>query len=189
MSQTKSEKINDKPLALVMPSYGLVNYGRLRSILNSMAKQMGWRLHFDGADMVKKTPDGLLVKIKPGGDDNVTFPWQCYIIENELWCGGGSYRSTAIGATNLGSGSGWAYLKATWNVSDTEDGYLLSATLTSVIMQTGGSVPSSVPSSGIWYIPIVQFSANKVLGQHRNSSIDARVCDDGSGNARGAHSG
>ena len=189
MSQTKSEKINDKPLALVMPSYGLVNYGRLRSILSSMAKQMGWRLHFDGADMVQKTPDGLLVKIKPGGDDNVTSPWQCYNISGSLWCGGGSYNSTPIPATNLGTGTGWAYLRATWNVSDVEDGYLLSASLTSVGFFIGSSVPGDLPLSGQFSIPIVQFAEGKVVGVHRNSSISARVCDDGSGSGRGVHQG
>lgn len=193
MADSVSGKTPPPPIIITRPSGPgrlLSKEAFIRTMMEVMRK-LGIRMTFDGADEVRETKDGLQVKITSGAAAVITHPWQFSRLNpgGTFGISGGSYGIEHVdGIADLGTGSGYVYLVASWDL-DVVTGEVLSASLNSVSMASGSSIPSSNPYSGLFYIPLGAFNAGVVVAQDRTASIDPLVCDDGSGAGRAEHHG
>lgn len=153
------------------------------------ARKNGIHLQFDGAERGSETHDGAYFKLAPGGDELADFAFRAKDINGSLWMMAGSYNGVAVAAIEIGnSATGYGYIKAEWDISDVEAGYVMSVPpVTSVTFHTAASVPADSGGTGTFYVPLIQFAAGVVLGQIRSSAISAVVCDSGAGNGSAQH--
>lgn len=170
----------------MMPQKGLATWPTLNRVLKQLAAALGVRISIDGAEESRAGDGDVYFRVQPGGAASGLHPWKAHVVEDVLVMAGGVYNGWAVEQQEL-AGSGWAYLVVTWDVSDTDDGWLLSATLDDVEFTIGPEVPPANPGSGTWYVPLVQFDGLEVLSQAETASFSATVCDDGSGSGLGAH--
>lgn len=140
-------------------------------------KTLGIKIEVEGADRAMTTHDSMRFKVRAGGDI-ADHPWRCKIIDGAFTMMGGFYNSHELAATVLGTGSGWAWVKAEWALTLTGS-YVSGASNTSAVIQTGSSVPADDPDGATFYVPLVQFSGGRVLSQAATRSISATVCDNG----------
>jgi len=172
-----AENTKPKEARLMMPSKGLARWATIRATLQSLAKQVGFRLEIDGAESVEQTSDGLRFKLLPGGGPD--HPFKGVVKDGLLTILGGYANHILLDEVPIDEASGIAYITLTFTL-DIEDGFVYSAILTDAELAYDTTLPADDGSSGIFYLALFTFDGTAII-QSVTQNLRVKACDDGSG--------
>lgn len=174
---TVSAQARPKIKRISMPTKGLAKWSTLGPLLEKLLLAQGLRISIDGAESATDGEGEVHFTLTP--PTGALHPWKCSVVGGDLVMSGGSYNGTPVSGATL-TGTGWAWLAVEYSLT-VEDDWVVAASLTSVTVDQGSTVPTNDGDAGEFYIALVQFDSGAVLSQAATNSISATVCDDGSG--------
>lgn len=187
---------NQEPAPFRVPRRGIVGWGRLAEILQFILNRMGFKVSFEGMD-AHEIVGGIHLKPETG---EATHPFYLSLqsdASGQLYgkIEPGTYQGemptlngTALNAATaplaalLSTGTEYIYLKVTYTLTASANGYVYSATLTECIISVQSAAqsnPYGANTTGIYWILLATVTNGRKSSQNTTTSLSGEVCDAG----------